>query len=89
MSVSKNLMNLKLKAEVLRRVFGAQPKSYQHNFPLKGYTCTKCSTKFWDWVDEKPEGIVVGSTMCSVIGIEEVQRFHDPFDVIRGDDGGY
>lgn len=89
MSVDKSLMNLKLKAEILKRVFGSGRKVYEHDFPLKGYTCTKCSMNFWDWVQEKPEGIFVGSTLCGVIGSEEVAMFHDPSDIIRGDDGGY
>lgn len=87
--VDKSLVNLKMKGEILRRVFGEDRKVYQHDFPLKGYKCTKCGTQFWDWVFQDKDGnICVGQTMCAVIGLEEVAQFGDP-DNIRGDDGGY
>ena len=89
--IPTELTNLKMKAEILHRVFGDDPKIYQHNFPLKGYKCLKCSVNFWDWAFINENGDVgVGEKLCSVIGLEEVSMFHDPFsEVIRGDDGGY
>lgn len=77
MSVSKDLMNDKLKAEVIRRVFPNGDELGCHKFQLGKDTCSQCSLKFWDWVSEEPDGIHTGMKMCSVIGRDETALFRN------------